>query len=137
LKPNIKIILLLCLLFLASKQYAQHHSQIHVEVKLDNKTLIVNQEIEFYNQSKDTISYIVLNDWNNAYSSKNSPLAKRFSDEFYRGFHFLNEEERGFTKIISLENTDKIPLVWKRTANNPDLVIIELNQDLPLNQKLT
>ncbi|MFM9826608.1 aminopeptidase [Flavobacterium sp.] len=135
-KPNFKIIVLLWLLFLASKQYAQHHSQIHVEVKLDNKTLIVNQEIEFYNQSKDTISYIVLNDWNNAYSSKNSPLAKRFSDEFYRGFHFSNEEERGFTKIISIENTDKIPLVWKRTANNPDLVIIELKQRLAPNTKI-
>jgi len=123
-------------LFLASKQYAQHHSQIDVEVKFDNKTLIVNQEIEFFNQSKDTINNIVLNDWNNAYSSKNSPLAKRFSDEFYRGFHFANEAERAFTQIISLENTDKVALVWKRTADNSDLVIVELKQRLAPNTKI-
>jgi hypothetical protein len=35
----------------------------------------------------DTFSTIVLNDWNNAYANVNTPLAKRFSDEFYRGFH--------------------------------------------------
>jgi hypothetical protein len=33
------------------------------------------------------LTSLVLNDWNNAYSDVNTPLARRFSDEFYRGFH--------------------------------------------------
>lgn len=135
-KPKYIFFVLLCLLFFSSKQYAQHHSRIDVEVNLDKKNLLINQEIEFFNQSEDTLSYIVLNDWNNAYSSKASPLAKRFSDEFYRGFHFANEAERGFTKINSIDNIDKMPLVWKRRFENTDLVTVELNQKLAPYQKV-
>ncbi len=134
-KPNFKIFIALSLLLLASKQYAQHHSRIDVGVSLDKKTLTVNQEIEFFNQSEDTLSYIVLNDWNNAYSSKNTPLAKRFSDEFYRGFHYANENERGFTNILSINTIDKIALIWKRTTENPDIVIVDLKEKLAPNQK--
>ena len=61
---------------------------------MEQKTLTVLQEIDYFNASDDTLTSIVLNDWNNAYSSKTSPLAKRFSDEFYRGFHLAKEEER-------------------------------------------
>jgi hypothetical protein len=43
-----------------------------------------------------------LNDWNNAYSDVNTPLARRFSDEFYRGFHLAKEEERGSTTNITI-----------------------------------
>ncbi len=135
-KPTYNFFVLLCLLFVSFKQYAQHHSQIDVEVNLDKKTLIVNQEIEFFNQSEDTLTHIVLNDWNNAYSSKTTPLAKRFSDEFYRGFHFAKQEERGYTKIISIENTDKSAFVWKRTIENPDLVYVKLKEKLAPNKKV-
>jgi hypothetical protein len=64
-----------------------------------NKTLNIQQELTYFNQSNDTLSSLILNDWNNAYSDVNTPLARRFSDEFYRGFHLAKEEERGSTKI--------------------------------------
>jgi hypothetical protein len=51
------------------------------------------------------LTSIVLNDWNNAYSNKKH--AKRFSDEFYRGFHLAKEEERGSTTNISILDTKK------------------------------
>ena len=83
------------LVFLASgKQFAQHHSQLSVEVNLEHKTLNIQQEITFFNQSNDSLTAIILNNWNNAYSDKNTPLGRRFSDEFYRGFHLAKEEER-------------------------------------------
>ncbi len=135
-KPTYKIIVLLCLLFVSSKQYAQHHSQIDAEVNLDKKTLVINQEIEFFNQSEDTLTYIILNDWNNAYSSKTTPLAKRFSDEFYRGFHLAKEEERGSTTILDIADTKKIAFIWKRTTDNPDIVVVALNQKLSPNKKI-
>ena len=59
---------------------------------MEQKTMTVLQEIEYFNESGDTLTSIVLNDWNHAYSSKTTPLAKRFSDEFYRGFHLAMEE---------------------------------------------
>ena len=43
------------LAFLASgKQFAQHHSQLSVEVNLEHKTLNIQQEITFFNQSNDS-----------------------------------------------------------------------------------
>ena len=68
-----------------------------VGLDAEKKTLNIKQELIFINQSSDTLTSIVLNDWNYAFSNKNSALAKRFSDEFYRGFHLAKEEERGST----------------------------------------
>ncbi len=122
--------------FAYAKQYGQHHSQIDVEVNMEHKTLTVLQEIEFFNQSEDTLTSIVLNDWNNAYSSKTTPLAKRFSDEFYRGFHLASEKERGNTTNLNIATADKKNLFWERTEKNPDIIIVQLDKKLAPNQKI-
>ncbi len=100
------------------------------------KTLTVSQIIEFYNQSEDTLTSIVLNDWNNAYSSKTTPLGKRFSDEFYRGFHLATEKERGSTNNLNISKSDQTKLNWERTEKNPDLVILYLDKELAPKQKI-
>jgi hypothetical protein len=85
-----------------------------VEVNAANKTLNIQQELTYFNQSNDTLSSLILNDWNNAYSDVNTPLARRFSDEFYRGFHLAKEEERGSTTNITIINPDKLFLSWEK-----------------------
>ncbi|WP_317173119.1 gluzincin family metallopeptidase [Flavobacterium soyangense] len=132
-----KNIIFLLVLLTSLKQYAQHHSQMDVEVNLGKKALTIQQEIIFYNQSEDTLTTIVLNDWNNAYSSKTTPLAKRFSDEFYRGFYLAPENERGSTNIINISATDKTNFSWERTENNPDFIIVKLGTKLAPNHKIT
>ena len=108
-----------------------------VEVNTARKTLTILQDIVFYNQSEDTLTSIVLNDWMNAYSSKTSPLAKRFSDEFYRGFHLAKEEERGGTSNLKILSYEKTTLSWERTEKNPDFVIVNLANKLAPNHKTT
>lgn len=126
------------LAFLASgKQFAQHHSQLSVEVNLEHKTLNIQQEITFFNQSNDSLTAIILNNWNNAYSDKNTPLGRRFSDEFYRGFHLAKEEERGSTKNLTIIAPNKLFLNWKRTKKNPDYIEVELREKLAPRQKIT
>ncbi|TDE07348.1 aminopeptidase [Flavobacterium sandaracinum] len=107
-----------------------------VELNSENKTLFIKQEITFFNQSKDTLKSIVLNDWNNAYSNKNTPLAKRFSDEFYRGFHLAKEEERGSTINLIITTSNQQFLSWNRTDQNPDYVVLNLEEPLLPNQKI-
>nr|WP_315145508.1 aminopeptidase [uncultured Flavobacterium sp.] len=131
-----KNILFILLIFASAKHYGQHHSLLDVEVNMEHKTLTVLQEIEYTNQTGDTLTSIVLNDWNNAYSTKNSPLGKRFSDEFYRGFHLAADKERGNTSIKKVSNTDNIPLSWERTEKNPDLIVVKLYQKLAPNAKI-
>ncbi|MDD2820231.1 MAG: aminopeptidase [Flavobacterium sp.] len=107
-----------------------------VELNAANKTLAIKQEIIFVNQSDDTLNSIVLNDWNHAFSNKNTPLAKRFSDEFYRGFHLAKEEERGSTINLIINDATQQFLSWERTDNNPDYIVVKLKNSLLPNQKV-
>jgi hypothetical protein len=131
-----KIILFILVLFHSIKQHAQHQSKIEAAVNLEMKTLNVRQDITFYNTSNDSLISIVLNDWNNAFSDKNTPLAKRFSDEFYRGFHLAKAEERGNTTILNLLDSDNAALQWERTEKNPDFIVVKLNRKLAPNEKI-
>ena len=108
-----------------------------VEVNEEKKVLNVFQELTYYNQSNDTLSSIVLNDWNNAYSDKNSPLGKRFSDEFVRNFQLAYDKERGNTNTITIVQEDKTFLSWNRLEDKPDLIEVQLKNKLLPNQKIT
>lgn len=128
---------LIFVLFTFWKSYGQHHSRIVSKVNTTQKTLTIEQELVFFNQSEDTLTSIVLNDWMNAYSSKTSPLAERFSDEFFRNFHLAKEEERGSTDNLIIYNTDNSVLFWERSQEKPDVISVRLPQKLAPNQKIT
>jgi len=136
LKPVYKTIILIFVLFFSIKQYAQHQSRLEVAVNLELKTLNVKQDITYHNTSNDTLTSIVLNDWNNAFSDKNTPLARRFSDEFYRGFHLANAAERGNTTILNLSDADNVAFEWERTEKNPDYIVVKLSSKLFPGQKI-
>lgn len=119
------------------QHYAQHQNKINAVLQVDHKTLTIKQEIIFINQSEDTLKSIVLNDWNNAFSNKNTPLAKRFSDEFYRGFHLAKEEERGSTINLIVSDANQQFLSWQRTERNPDYIVVQLKEQVLPNQKIS
>lgn len=125
------------MVLIASNTVAQHQSKMIVELVPGIHTLRIQQEITFVNQSNDTLNSIVLNDWNNAYSDKNTPLAKRFSDEFYRGFHLANDAERGGTFNLTILNFDKLFLSWNRPQEHPDIVRVDLREKLAPNKSVT
>jgi hypothetical protein len=106
-----------------------------VAINVQDKTVSVFQELTYNNQSTDTLSSILLNDWNNAYSSENSLLAKRFSDEFSRSFYLANDKAKGFTKNISVFDENKSFLIWNRDEA-VDLIELKLNDKLAPNQKI-
>jgi hypothetical protein len=124
-------------LLITSQQYAQHHSKMTVEADMKTHTLHVIQDLTFYNESKDSIGMIVLNDWNNAYSDKNSLLGKRFSDEFVRNFHLAKESERGNTSNITIIDSQNLFLNWVRPKGNVDLIEVSLREKIPAGEKIT
>jgi hypothetical protein len=109
---------------------------MEVAVNLELKTLNIKQDIAYHNTTNDTLVSIVLNDWNNAFADKNTPLARRFSDEFYRGFHLAKAVDRGKTTIINLTETNFSALEWERSAEDPDYITIRLNRKLLPNEKI-
>lgn len=108
-------------------------NQIDIDAKFDipNKTISIKQHIRYQNTSNDTLQTIYLNDWNNAYSSKKTPLAERFAEEFSTKFHFAKSDERGYTVITSLINELKDTLTFSRLKEHPD--VIEVTLAKPLN----
>jgi hypothetical protein len=136
LKALYKIICLVLALSFSIKLTAQHQSKMEVAVNLELKTLNIKQDLTYYNTTNDTLVSIVLNDWNNAFVDKNTPLAKRFSDEFYRGFHLAKAADRGKTTIINLTETNYSALEWERNAQDPDYIIVKLNRKLLPNEKI-
>lgn len=118
-----------------TRQFAQHHSKMTVEVNSETKIFTIQQELTYFNESKDTISSIVLNDWNNAYSSEETPLAKRFSDEFSKAFHSAKKEDFGHTTNLTVIDENKMFLNWIRIPYSPDLLTISLRNKIAPNQK--
>lgn len=136
LRTHSKIFFFIIVLLVFHKQYAQHHSKMAVTVDMGGKYLTIDQEITFHNQTGDALASIVLNDWNNAFSDRNSPLGKRFSDEFYTKFHMAQPHERGGTINLYIEDEDKNVFTWDRTEKNPDYIKVSLNRILLPGQKV-
>lgn len=91
--------------------------------------LKIQQEINFYNKSDSTLNTVYFHNWANAYKDKNTPLAKRFIENYSNTFHFANEKHRGSAKINSFSvNYDLV--TWEITAKNPDILKINLKQSL-------
>jgi len=131
---------LIFLLLVAQAAFSQHRSHIIVKVDDRQKTLDIDQETTFFNQTGDTLSQIVLNDWMNGYSSRNTALAARFSDEFERAFLLAKDKDRGSTNNISVEYKDgesRQALAWQRGGKTQDVTVIQLKEKLLPNQKVT
>lgn len=116
----------LIFILLCSFGFAQHNSVLQVRVNPSEKTLLIKQELTYVNNSSEIITELVLNDWNNAFSSKTSRLARRFSDEFIRAFHLAKDEDRGYTKINNAIDENFQQLNWYRNENTVDILYLQL-----------
>ena len=120
----------------SSKHYGQHVSKMDVLLDNSSKTLIVSQELTYNNLSSDSLSFIILNDWNHAYSDENSLLGERFADEFERAFLLSDVSEKGFTTAITIKDEDAKEVNWCRLENKIDLIKIILDKKLAPKQKI-
>ncbi|MCB0464395.1 MAG: metalloprotease, partial [Aequorivita sp.] len=78
------------------------------------KTLSIKQQITYKNTSGDTLKEIYLFDWANSFSSKTTPLGKRFAENYESAFHFEKNEDRGRTDIEKIYNNSYTPIQWQR-----------------------
>ncbi|MEA1785275.1 metalloprotease [Arenibacter sp. GZD96] len=105
---------------------AQHINTLTANLNGEDKTIRIRQEFTYKNDSPDTLRVLYFNDWANAYSSKKTPLAKRFAEEFKRSLHLAKDQDRGRTDIVSVVDADHAGCTWKR-APKRDLIQVTLN----------
>jgi len=109
-------------------------AQVQVEATVNGlpeaRLFEVDQDLNYTNTAADTLQVLYLNDWNNAFASRDSPLARQFGLEYKRRFHFSNSEERGFTKLVALTNERGDAIPWERPEGIPDNIKINLEKPL-------
>ncbi|WP_178988955.1 gluzincin family metallopeptidase [Winogradskyella schleiferi] len=116
---------------------AQNAMDINAKVNVETKTISISQTIVYQNESNDVLREIYLNDWNHSYSTKSTPLAKRFEEEFSTKFHLAKNEQRGFTVITSIKNENDSSLEHNRLEAHPDVIKVKLENPLLPNKTYT
>lgn len=113
--------------------FGQNSIDLKADFDVESKTIQVQQKIIYHNTSDDVLNVIYLNDWNNAYSTKKTPLAKRFEEEFSLKVHLAKSEQRGYTTITALKNDSGNDLKFNSLKDHPDIIKVELDTPLPPN----
>ena len=101
--------------------YAQVIPQYGIKAQLDidlNEIKVV-EKIVFEHNESNPLEEIYLTDWNHAFNSTESPLAKRLVEEYTRSFYLSNKSKRGETIIDSLTINEK-EVNWKRLDEQLD-----------------
>ncbi|MCG9972059.1 metalloprotease [Christiangramia crocea] len=120
------------LIFFIGSGWLSAQNVINVNARLVDSlhTLEIDQDITFINTENRELASIYLNDWNNAFSSKSSALAKRFAEDYARRFHFAKDQERGHTYIDHIKDSLETDLEWDRPGEVPDLIRVLLKEPL-------
>ena len=107
----------------------QHLNVIEATLTAEDHAIQIKQTFTYRNDSQSTLDTLFFNDWNHAYASKKSALAKRFGEEFKRSLHLAKDKDRGFTRITSIVDDNYKGLEWSRAADR-DIVKIALPSPL-------
>lgn len=126
--------LLSFLIFHAAFMLGQNKIDIDAKFNVEEKSAKVVQTIRYQNSSNDTLTTIYLNDWNNSFSTKRTPLANRIAEEYSTKFHFATNDMRGYTNITSIKDKDGKELNHTRLKPHPDVVEVQLSEPLLPNE---
>ena len=127
---NCKIVISGIFIFCCNLLTAQINSvKIKAILNAEKDELTIQQKTTFHNKTTTTLNEIYLHNWANSFSNKNSPLAKRFLEDYYKDFHFSKEKDRGRTIIHNL-SVNYQSTYYHEVINHPDILKITLNTPL-------
>ncbi len=117
--------------------FGQTEIVIDAKINETGKRIEVSEQIQFTNTTNKTLTEVALNDWNHAFSSKKSALARKFSDEFNRSFHLSKKVDRGETQILTCTNKTTQPLKYYRNTDQVDILWVQLDRPLAVGESTT
>ncbi|WP_348713104.1 aminopeptidase [Tenacibaculum sp. 190524A05c] len=126
------IILLILPLCLVSQEH-----KIKIKAQLDtlHHTLDIEQKIIYYNKSKTNLQDIYLHNWANSFKGNETPLGKRLVEDYKKDFYFSDDNERGYSKIHSLQSKNQ-DLDAQEVRGQDDVIQIQLNSPLQPNDSI-
>ncbi|MCC1484213.1 metalloprotease [Winogradskyella sp. E313] len=132
-----KLFIFLFVLSSVTQSGAQNKITLKGDVDIDTKSITIKQTIVYKNTSNTQLTEIYLNDWNHSYSSKTTPLAKRFEEEFNTKFHLAKNKDRGYTTISNITDENNSELKHIRLKEHPDVIKVDLKNPLLSEQSYT
>ncbi len=117
--------------------FSQNEHRINASLDVSKRLLNIQHELTFTNSTNRPLDTLYLNDWANAYTDKNTPLSKRFSEEYNRTLHLAKKRDRGHTEIITVMDSQFSNLDWSRLKDQSDILKLKLNNTLYPGQKVT
>ncbi|GGG43581.1 metalloprotease [Bizionia arctica] len=103
---------------------------------MEKNQIKISQTITYFNNTDDTLDVIYLNDWNQSFATKTTPLAKRFEEEYSNEFHFAQNDDRGYSVITSIDQNGN-NLEFDRVKDHIDVVRVDLETPLKPKQSYT
>ncbi|WP_272150206.1 aminopeptidase [Tenacibaculum aiptasiae] len=102
---------------------------IKARLEVENDLLKIQQKTIFYNKSSKGLNTIFLHNWANSFKNNETPLGKRFVEDYKKEFYFSKKKDRGFTKIQNL-TVNYQQVSFKEKTNHPDILEVLLNKTL-------
>ena len=123
------------IIFILGLQYAlaQHDNTIIASMDMVDGFMHVEQSITVVNHSNDTWNHIMLLDWAHAFNNTDTPLAKRFAEDFKNRFQFSSDNDKGKT-IITSSTYDGYSI--ERLPTQSDIIKVNLDQALNPNESI-
>jgi len=116
--------------------FGQNKIDLKAAFDIENKQIAISQTIQYHNTTDNELQTIYLNDWNNSYSTKKTPLAIRIADEYKNDFHLAKNEDRGYSVMTSIQQNGE-DLIFTQLKNQIDILKVELKEPLKPNASYT
>ena len=121
-----------------AQKYWQQQADMKIDVKLNDTTHMLEafETITYTNNSPDTLHFIYLHLWPNAYKHDHTPFAKQQDQNHSTAFYYSKTEDRGYIDGL-LFNVNGQNVDFYNTDDVPDIARIDLNSPLMPGGKLT
>jgi hypothetical protein len=130
-KQFLTAILILCTITTIAQPTWQQLVNSKIDVTLDDKHYMLRavEELSYTNNSPDTLSYIYMHLWPNAYRNDHTPFARQQDENGRTAFYYSKKRDKGY--IDSLQFTiDGYAVDHYSSENAPDVARINLRDPL-------
>jgi len=134
---NILFVFVLLSSAVSAQSYFQQEVNYKINVTLnDNKhELSAFENIEYINNSPNTLNEIYMHLWPNAYKNNSTAMAKQLLESGDTKFYYSTPQERGYIDSLDFKVNDKT-VTWKFLHDSIDICKIILNTPLKSGEKI-
>ena len=115
----------------SQQTYFQQEVNYKIDVNLNDVThcLSAKEEIQYINNSEQSLNFIYFHLWPNAYKNNSTALAKQLLQQQKTDFYFSKPEERGFIDSLNFSVNGKL-IKWELDSEHGDICKLILNTPL-------